>query len=105
MESEKSAPQKDIRPQGRTYPKNAVAITNNKIISPTNQVVVNKVGEDEGEDQGLTIFIAGLGANYEFDLKKIIALSTLRILSIGLTVSYSFRLVYYSITEMKDELC
>jgi len=27
---------------------------------------------------GLTIFIAGLGSNFEFDLKRIIALSTLR---------------------------
>jgi NADH-ubiquinone oxidoreductase chain 5 len=27
---------------------------------------------------GLTMFIAGLGANFEFDLKRIIALSTLR---------------------------
>jgi NADH:ubiquinone oxidoreductase subunit 5 (subunit L)/multisubunit Na+/H+ antiporter MnhA subunit len=26
---------------------------------------------------GLTIFMAGLGANFEFDLRKIIALSTL----------------------------
>jgi NADH-ubiquinone oxidoreductase chain 5 len=27
---------------------------------------------------GLTMFIAGLGANFEFDLRRIIALSTLR---------------------------
>lgn len=34
---------------------------------------------------GLTMFIAGLGANYEFDLKKIIALSTLS--QLGLIIS------------------
>jgi NADH-ubiquinone oxidoreductase chain 5 len=45
----------------------------------------------------LTIFIAGLGANYEFDLKKIIALSTLsqlgliiRILALG-----EFKLAFF----------
>ena len=32
------APQKDICPQGRTYPIKAVAINKNKIISPTIQV-------------------------------------------------------------------
>jgi len=32
------APQKDICPQGRTYPKNAAAITANKISTPTTQV-------------------------------------------------------------------
>ena len=32
------APQKDIWPQGRTYPKKAVAITNNRITTPIIQV-------------------------------------------------------------------
>jgi len=36
------APQKDICPQGKTYPINAVAITKNKIIVPDNHVGVNK---------------------------------------------------------------
>lgn len=31
------APQKDICPQGKTYPKKAVPISKNKIITPTNQ--------------------------------------------------------------------
>lgn len=32
------APHKDIWPQGRTYPKNAVAIEIRRIVTPTNQV-------------------------------------------------------------------
>ena len=34
------APQKDICPQGNTYPKNAVAITRNKMITPMVQVIL-----------------------------------------------------------------
>lgn len=36
------APQKDICPHGNTYPKKAVAITNNKITTPTIHVCVKK---------------------------------------------------------------
>jgi len=36
------APQNDICPHGKTYPKKAVAITINKISTPTNQVSLNK---------------------------------------------------------------
>lgn len=36
------APQKDIWPHGRTYPKNAVPIVRNKIITPIIQVGINK---------------------------------------------------------------
>jgi NADH-ubiquinone oxidoreductase chain 5 len=49
---------------------------------------------------GLTIFIAGLGTNFEFDLKRIIALSTLSqlgliimIISIGLSGLAFFHLL------------
>ena len=33
----------------------------------------------------ITIFISGLGANFEYELRKISALFTLRVLKIGLT--------------------
>jgi len=36
------APQKDICPQGRTYPRKAVAMTINIIITPITQVCLNK---------------------------------------------------------------
>ena len=61
---------------------------------------------------GLTIFIAGLGANYEFDLKKIIALSTLsqlglmmRILSIGYPKLAFFHLLTHALFKALLFIC
>lgn len=61
---------------------------------------------------GLTIFIAGLGANFEFDLKKIIALSTLsqlglmiRILAIGFPKLAFFHLLTHAIFKALLFMC
>lgn len=61
---------------------------------------------------GLTIFIAGLGANFEFDLKKIIALSTLsqlgliiRILSIGYYKLAFFHLLTHALFKALLFIC
>lgn len=61
---------------------------------------------------GITIFIAGLGANFEYDLKKIIALSTLRQLgliisrlSLGLTNLCFFHLLRHALFKALLFLC
>lgn len=61
---------------------------------------------------GLTIFIAGLGANFEFDLKKIIALSTLsqlgliiRTLSIGFYKLTFFHLLTHALFKALLFIC
>lgn len=61
---------------------------------------------------GLTIFIAGLGANFEFDLKKIIALSTLsqlgliiRILAIGFAKLAFFHLLTHALFKALLFIC
>lgn len=61
---------------------------------------------------GLTIFIAGLGANFEFDLKKIIALSTLsqlglimRILAIGFYKLAFFHLLTHALFKALLFMC
>lgn len=60
----------------------------------------------------LTMFIAGLGANFEFDLKKIIALSTLRqlgliirILSIGFPILAFFHLLTHALFKALLFIC
>uniref|UniRef100_A0A336MVL7 NADH-ubiquinone oxidoreductase chain 5 n=1 Tax=Culicoides sonorensis TaxID=179676 RepID=A0A336MVL7_CULSO len=60
----------------------------------------------------LTIFIAGLGANFEFDLKKIIALSTLsqlgliiRILGIGFSYLAFFHLITHALFKALLFIC
>nr|YP_009371140.1 NADH dehydrogenase subunit 5 [Muscina angustifrons]ARR28375.1 NADH dehydrogenase subunit 5 [Muscina angustifrons] len=61
---------------------------------------------------GLTMFMAGLGANYEFDLKKIIALSTLSqlglmmsILSMGLYKLAFFHLLTHALFKALLFMC
>lgn len=61
---------------------------------------------------GITIFISGLGANYEFDLKKIIALSTLRqlgliirILSMGYPDLAFFHLLTHALFKALLFIC
>lgn len=61
---------------------------------------------------GLTIFMAGLGANFEFDLKKIIALSTLRqlgliirILAIGFPKLAYFHLLTHALFKALLFMC
>jgi len=61
---------------------------------------------------GLTIFIAGVSANYEFDLKKIIALSTLRqlgliirILAIGFPKLAFFHLLTHALFKALLFIC
>ena len=61
---------------------------------------------------GVTIFISGLGANFEFDLKKIIALSTLRqlgliirILAIGFPILGFFHLLTHALFKALLFIC
>lgn len=61
---------------------------------------------------GLTIFMAGLGANFEFDLKKIIALSTLsqlglmiRILSLGFAKLAYFHILTHALFKALLFMC
>nr|QHD47946.1 NADH dehydrogenase subunit 5 [Neoperlops gressitti] len=72
----------------------------------------NKMGEILLFFGGLTMFMAGLGANYEFDLKSIIALSTLSqlglmmsILAMGLPTLAFFHLLTHALFKALLFLC
>lgn len=72
----------------------------------------NSIGQFLLLVSGLTIFISGLGANFEFDLKKIIALSTLSqlgliiiILSIGFYKLAFFHLLTHAIFKALLFIC
>ena len=62
--------------------------------------------------RGLTIFMAGLGANFEYDLKKFIALSTLRqlgliirIISLGFPILAFFHLLTHALFKALLFIC
>lgn len=75
-------------------------------------LIDNKLGQFLLLVSGLTIFISGLGANFEFDLKKIIALSTLSqlgliimILSMGIYKLAFFHLLTHAIFKALLFIC
>lgn len=51
------APQNDICPQGRTQPRNAVAINISKIIMPEDQVLVLFAGEEKNRPRIMCMYI------------------------------------------------
>lgn len=82
------------------------------LIRFNNLIITNSIWQFLLLIRGLTIFIAGLGANFEFDLKKIIALSTLsqlgliiRILSIGLPFLAFFHLLTHALFKALLFIC
>lgn len=75
-------------------------------------LIDNRLGQFVLLISGLTMFISGLGANFEFDLKKIIALSTLRqlgliiiILSIGFFKLSFFHLLTHAMFKSLLFIC
>uniref|UniRef100_A0AAU7BAL5 NADH-ubiquinone oxidoreductase chain 5 n=1 Tax=Pallidoplectron sp. TaxID=3143696 RepID=A0AAU7BAL5_9ORTH len=56
------------------------------LIRFNNIIIENSIGQFLLLISGLTMFMAGMGANFEFDLKKIIALSTLSQLGLMMSI-------------------
>lgn len=82
------------------------------LIRFNNLIIINEFRQFLLLISGLTIFISGLGANFEFDLKKIIALSTLRqlgliiiILSIRFSKLAFFHLLTHAIFKALLFIC